>query len=207
MRSLGLVVIGLSSLGVAGYAFATYLGRPVGAGVHPQMRAVYENQRLGIYSHIFASAVALLLGPWQFLPAFRVKYPRWHRTMGCVYLLIGVGIGGVSALYMSAFAYGGWVSTSGFSLLALLWMFTGVRAFQFARARQFSRHREWMIRNFALTFAAVTLRIGLGIGFALQLPFELFYPALAWLAWVPNLLLMDWWIRQSRLSAGKTSTA
>jgi hypothetical protein len=45
-----------------------------------------------------------------------------------------------------------------------------------------------MIINFALTFAAVTLRIGLGIGFGSGIPFEIFYPYLAWICWVPNLL-------------------
>jgi hypothetical protein len=40
-----------------------------------------------------------------------------------------------------------------------------------------------------LTFAAVTLRIGLGIGFGSGIPFEVFYPYLAWISWVPNLLV------------------
>ena len=50
-------------------------------------------------------------------------------------------------------------------------------------------HQYWMFINFALTFAAVTLRTGLGIGFASGTPFEVFYPYLAWLCWVPNLLV------------------
>jgi hypothetical protein len=35
----------------------------------------------------------------------------------------------------------------------------------------------------------VTLRIGLGIGFGSGIPFEIFYPYLAWICWVPNLLV------------------
>ena len=46
-----------------------------------------------------------------------------------------------------------------------------------------------MFINFALTFAAVTLRIGLGIGFATGIPFEVFYPLLAWICWIPNLIV------------------
>lgn len=48
-----------------------------------------------------------------------------------------------------------------------------------------------MVRKFALALAAVTLRIGLGIGFASGLVFEAFYPPLAWLSWVPNLPLAE----------------
>lgn len=46
-----------------------------------------------------------------------------------------------------------------------------------------------MFLNFALTFTAVTLRTGLGLGFASGTPFGVFYPSLAWLCWVPNLFV------------------
>jgi hypothetical protein len=198
IRWLGFAVLCMASLGVAGYALVTYLGRPLGAGVHPAMKVVFETQRFGIYLHVFASSTALLLGPWQFLTVFRTNYPQWHRQMGRLYLVIGVGIGGLSGLYMSAFAFGGLISTAGFGLLAVAWLYTGVRAFLAARERRFTLHRQWMIRNFALTLGAVTLRIGLGLGFSLRLPFEVFYPALAWLAWVPNLMLAEWMIWRTR---------
>ena len=47
-----------------------------------------------------------------------------------------------------------------------------------------------MLLNVALIFAAVTLRLYLGLFFASGVPFELFYPWVSWLFWVPNLLLM-----------------
>lgn len=196
MRFAGLAFIIVGSLGVVGYAFATYLGRPLGAGVHPEMKAAYETHRVGIYLHVFASSLALLLGPWQFVRSFRTTYPRCHRRLGRIYLAIGVGIGGGSGLYMSAFAFGGAVSTIGFGLLAVVWLYTGARAFLAARDRKFDAHRRWMVRNFGLALAAVTLRIGLGIGFGLGLPFEIFYPALAWLSWVPNLIAAECILRQ-----------
>ena len=50
-----------------------------------------------------------------------------------------------------------------------------------------------MIRNFALTFAAVTLRAYLGLSQAVfGLSFEAFYPVVAWLCWVPNLIVAEW---------------
>ena len=55
-------------------------------------------------------------------------------------------------------------------------------------------HQRWMIRSFSLCFAAVTLRIYLGAFFALGVPFEQFYTALAWLCWVPNLVVVDWFL-------------
>ena len=48
-----------------------------------------------------------------------------------------------------------------------------------------------MVRGFALSFAAVTLRILLPGAMAAGVPFELAHPAIAWLCWVPNLLLAE----------------
>jgi uncharacterized membrane protein len=192
---LGFVLLCVGSIGVAVYAWVTYGGRPLGVGVHPDMKAVFESHPLGIYAHIFASSLALLLGPWQFIPSVRLNRPRLHRATGWVYLVVGVGVGGLSGLYMSAFAFGGAISTVGFGLLAIAWLYTGLRALRAARAHQFAEHRRWMVRNFGLALAAVSLRIGLGVGFALGLPFEVFYPALAWLSWVPNLLVAEYCLR------------
>ena len=49
-----------------------------------------------------------------------------------------------------------------------------------------------MIRNFALSLAAVTLRLYLPASAVAGVPFEDFYPAVAWLCWVPNLILAEW---------------
>ncbi len=173
LRISAIVVITLASLGIGAYALVAYSTRPLGTLVHPQMQAIFETHRLGIFTHIFASSVAILLGPFQFMAAVRSRWPSFHRWSGRMYLL-GVLIGGLAAIYMSAFAFGGLVSTLGFSSLGLIWLFTRFRAYATARARDFAAHRAWMIRNFALTLAAVTIRIGLGIGFATGLPFEIF---------------------------------
>jgi uncharacterized membrane protein len=202
MRRTGSLLMFLAAVGVAGYAIVTYAGRPIGVGVHPEMRRQYEIHRIAILSHIFASSVALLVGPLQFLPTLRIRRPKLHRFLGRVYLLIGVGLGGSAGLYMSFFAYGGWVSTGGFALLALAWMFTGVQAYRSARAGDFAQHRRWMVRNFSLTFGAVTLRIGLGIGFGLRLPFDVFYPVLAWVSWIPNIAFSEWYLRRSSRTSG-----
>ena len=46
-----------------------------------------------------------------------------------------------------------------------------------------------MPRSFALTFAAVMLRLMLGVAGALHLDFRASYQAVAWLSWLPNLIL------------------
>ena len=57
-------------------------------------------------------------------------------------------------------------------------------------------HRKWMIRSFALTFAAVTLRIYLAILPMLPVAFIGAYRAISFLCWVPNALVAELWLRQ-----------
>jgi hypothetical protein len=90
---------------------------------------------------------------------------------------------------MAQFSFGGTISHLGFGLLAVMWIFTGYKAYSSIIHKMIVSHYHWMIVNFALTFAAVTLRIGLGIGFGSGIPFETFYPYLTWICWVPNLLV------------------
>jgi uncharacterized membrane protein len=191
MRLAGYIALVVLSLGVAGYAVITYTVLPLGAGVHPDMRAVFKSHPLGIYGHVFGAAFALVLGPLQFASSLRSRLPRVHRWFGRLYLGVGVLVGGLAGLFMAFHAFGGLPSRLGFGLLAAGWLATGLLAYRAIRSRDVAAHRRWMVRNFSLTFAAVTLRLYLPAAMVSGMPFELAYPAIAWLCWVPNLVLAE----------------
>jgi len=180
------------SMSIAGYAFFTYAVLPLGSVVHPEMKIAFEKNVVAFYCHVFASAIALLLGPFQFSSRLRTKYLKLHRLAGRIYLSVGVLLGGLAGLYVAQFAFGGIVSIVGFSVLAITWLVTGAIALYSIGKKDVVAHRKWMIRNFSLTFAAVTLRIYLGLSVAIGIEFEEFYPLVAWLCWVPNILIADW---------------
>ena len=92
---------------------------------------------------------------------------------------------------MSQFAFGGPVARLGFASLAVLWLYTGLRAYLAVRGGAIEAHRKWMVRNFSLTFAAVTLRIYLPVSMATGIEFTIAYPVIAWLCWVPNLVFAE----------------
>jgi uncharacterized membrane protein len=206
MRLAGYITLVVLSLGVAGYAAGVYGLLPVGTMLHPEMRATFEAQRTGIYTHIFASMIALALGPLQFSSRVRAARPALHRWLGRLYLGIGVCVGGLAGLFMAFFAFGGPVSRIGFACLALAWLYSGFRAYRAIRARDVASHRRWMVRNFALTFAAVTLRLWLPASVVAGVPFELAYPVIAWLCWVPNLLVAERLFNQSRVTPAAAHT-
>lgn len=64
-----------------------------------------------------------------------------------------------------------------------------------------------MLRSYALSAAGITLRIYIGISSAAHLSFNETYPFIAWLCWVPTLLIAEWIVRRTRrhgLSHGST---
>lgn len=179
------------SVGVSAYAVVAYSLFPLGALLHPDMRATYALYPAAIYAHIFGSAAALIIGPFQFWTRLRNQRPQLHRWLGRFYLLIGVGIGGSAGLFMAFHAFGGLPARLGFGVLAVLWLYTGYRAWRAIRARDIAAHRRWMVRNFALTFAAVMLRLYLPTAMIAGFVFESAYIAVSWLCWVPNLIAAE----------------
>ena len=144
--------------------------------------------------HAGVSATALSLGALQFFPRIRARWPAWHRRAGTVYVICCL-IGGVAALLLALGTSAGPIGTAGFGLLGLAWLGTTAQAWRYARARDFVRHRRWMVRSYALTFAAVTLRIYLPIVFIAHWDADIGYRAISWLCWVPNLVVAELWLR------------
>ena len=144
--------------------------------------------------HAGVSATALLLGALQFFPRIRTRWPAWHRRAGTVYVICCM-IGGVAALLLALGTSAGPIGSAGFGLLGLLWLGTTAQAWRYARARDFVRHRRWMTRSYALTFAAVTLRLYLPVVFIAHLNPDVGYRAISFLCWVPNLIVAELWLR------------
>lgn len=196
MKRLGWWTIALLSLCVCLYAVYVYGVLPFGALVHPDMREAFQARALPLKLHIFGAAFALALGSLQVAPAIRARFPRFHRWAGRLYLGVGVGVGGTSGLYVAFHAFGGAVAQSGFALLAIAWLLTGAKAYAAIRAGQVEAHRRWMVRNWALTLAAVTLRIYLPSAMIAGIDYAAAYAAIAWLCWVPNLVAAEAYLRR-----------
>jgi uncharacterized membrane protein len=208
MRLFKSICLYVLALGVAGYAIVAYAFLPLGAVVHPDMKVNFLTHQAGIYTHVFGASVALILGPFQFSARLRQRHRQLHRWMGRLYLGGGVLPGGAAGLYMASFAYGGALAKLGFATLAVLWLYTGAMALRAILGGAVEDHRAWMVRNFALTFAAVTLRIYLPSSMAAGIPFPLAYACIAWLCWVPNLLVAELAFNQaSRRPAGSALTS
>jgi len=86
------------------------------------------------------------------------------------------------------------VAAAGFGLLGAGWLVATAMAVASIVRGRYASHRRWMIRSFALTFSAVTLRLQLAVVGIAALPFSPSYIAISFLCWVPNLIAAEIWI-------------
>lgn len=178
----------VSCIGVAGYSLQFFVSTPHDDHFDPHISM--------LRFHIAGGMGAMLFGPWQFSTRLRQRFPDAHRWLGRSYL-VAVVIGAVAGFAMARVSREGIATHLGFGLLSLAWLFTAVQAYRSILHGRVSSHRRWMIRNFALSLAAVTLRNYLPLLlFGLHWSFRASYITVAWACWVPNLIVAEWFVRR-----------
>lgn len=188
------LVILMAGLGTLLALFSLHYLRPGMPDGFVQQLQVYRDHAPWMRLHVVGGAAALLVGPWQLLLTPGRGHNWSHRAMGLLYVT-GVLAGGVGGLYMARLAFGGSGVVLSFTILGVLWIgTTAVALYAIATGRR-AMHRHWMLRSLALTCAAITLRLWLVLLEPL-LGFETAYRAAAWLCWVPNLIVVEWWMRR-----------
>jgi len=163
----------------------------------PELAPSFRARPLTVMAHTVFGPIALTLGLVNLLPAMRQR-SRWpvHRWLGRIYLVSSIVLAG-AGLSLSFHAAGGPGPRAAFGLLALATMGTSIMGYRSIRASNIRQHREWMLRSYALIFAAVTLRTWMPIlATAYHGQFVPAYRWAAWLCWVPNALFIEWMIRR-----------
>jgi uncharacterized membrane protein len=147
-----------------------------------------------LFVHAGLASTALITGPWQFLPRLRARVPRLHRWLGRIYIFCCI-VGGTGGLLLAGGTTAGPIARAGFGLLAVVWLLINLQGLRLAMIGRYAEHRQWMIRSFALTFGAVLLRVYIPISQVMGIEFMTAYRAISWLAWVPNLILAELYLR------------
>ena len=199
-RKIGFITMSAFSILIGLYPFIYYV-------IFQQEYVLYSGKpdfvknsiawQIGFYLHIIFGGVALLTGWAQFIPEIRAKKQQLHRQSGKIYV-VSVFVSSIAAIGIGIFATGGIISASGFISLGFVWFCSTLKAYTSIRAGDVAGHRMWMIYSYSACFAAVTLRIWMPV---LELLFEEFitvYRIVAWLSWVPNIIVARLIIKKIR---------
>lgn len=149
--------------------------------------------------HILPGALFLVLASLQFVQRIRERHLQVHRWMGRILLVDGL-IVGVTALVMSfKMNIGGPNETAATTLFAIVFLICLTKAYWHIRHKEVARHREWMIRAYAVALGVATTRPIVGMFFAFRrlTPHEFFGIAF-WLGFTITLLLAEAWIDYTR---------
>jgi uncharacterized membrane protein len=144
------------------------------------------------YLHVSGCIFCLVIGPFQFVAYLRRKYVHWHRNLGKIYIASILFVGAPSGFYMALFANGGFWAQLGFGTLSFLWVISTYLAYFFIKEGKVNAHKIWMVRSYALTFSAVTLRTWIPI--LTQYYYIDHTTAViitAWINWIPNVILAE----------------
>ena len=157
---------------------------------------------IAFYGHIVLGGLALLIGWLQFSNKLRIKKMELHRIFGKTYV-ISVFISGFCSLFIALDATGGIISILGFFTLGLIWLTTTILGFKSIKKGDIKSHEKFMIFSYAACFAAVTLRIWLPLLTIVMGEFNSAYRIVAWLCWVPNIIVAFLIVRNKRTHTKK----
>ena len=152
--------------------------------------------------HVVPGGIFLTFALFQFSTSVRSRYPQFHRWSGRVLVLVAF-VAGLSAFYFGLLMpYGGPSEAIATALFGGLFLAAISRAFIAIRRHQVARHREWMIRAFAIAIGISTVRV-VGAVFDVTLtpagirPPEIFVLSI-WVGWAITLGAAEVWVRYTR---------
>lgn len=156
------------------------------------------------YTHVYTSIFVLLAGFTQFSKNILKNYKKIHRAIGYLYVVAILLFAAPTGLIMGIHANGGLAAQFFFIMLSVLWWWFTFKALQTARNKDFKSHRQFMIRSFALTLSAITLRLWKVILVKLFHPNPMdVYIIISGLGWIPNLLFAEYLIARKSISINK----
>ncbi|MFT3769339.1 MAG: DUF2306 domain-containing protein [Minicystis sp.] len=195
-----LVLAGLVALCVvpfvAGVVRLTELGR--GAEITPANARFFASP-VPVVLHIVCVSLFSVLGAFQFVLAFRRRFPRWHRRVGQLLVVWGLGAA-LTGLWMSHFYP--WPEGDGTLVYAERLLFGSamvgcmILGYTAVRRKDFAAHGAWLTRGYALGMGAGTQVLTHLLWFLLVgKPGEFQRALLMGAAWVINLAVAEWSIR------------
>ena len=148
--------------------------------------------QIAFFTHVYTSIFVLFSGILQFIPQVRTRFPKLHKFSGYIYITTLLLLAAPSGLVMAFYANGGIYSQISFILLGSLWIIFTLTSFIYIKKGNWVQHHKFMIRSYALTLSAISLRLlKLAIVSIYELPPMDTYKIVAWLGWIINLLIAE----------------
>ncbi|MEP2669321.1 MAG: DUF2306 domain-containing protein [Cyclobacteriaceae bacterium] len=154
--------------------------------------------RWWIIVHFGFAAFTLFIGPLQFVPQIRSKFPKVHRWAGRFYI-VGSIVSAITVYVLLATTYTLPGAILSLGLLAAIWLFTTVAAFRFIKRGKIVLHKEFMLRSYVCGLAFVFIRLLPEINdvtgvFNFIEDDVMRRTVYEWICWVYPLMMIEFWL-------------
>lgn len=157
--------------------------------------------------HMVLGIIFVLIAPLQFVPRVRKAFPRLHRAIGRICLLMSIVLIATGWLFAFKYTYTGLPEQVPTVTYTLIYVWLIYMALKNIRAGNVMKHREWMARAFAMMMGISGTRVWFYVFLkATEIPSNQFFSSIFWLGLGVNLLIAEIWInltRQAPLPARK----
>ena len=165
-----------------------------------QQEIQLKHYQIAFFTHVYTSIIVHFAGITQFSSYLRRKFTATHRYLGFIYVAGVLFFASPSGLIMGYYAKGGIIAQVSFSILAILWFYFTLLALFAAKKKDWKIHQKHMLRSYALTLSAITLRIFKWIiSNTLELPPMDTYQIVSIAGWVVNLATVEIYIKYKKL--------
>jgi uncharacterized membrane protein len=211
-RFLWVAVIFLAFIGIAMAARRSIVLLKPGAlsarnNPAAELDRAFDDRRTLTLLHILPAILFMMLGPLQFVRGLRTKYPRLHRWSGRIFLTTSLVVGVTGLALAFGKTIGGVDEKAAITLFGSFFLIALAKGLWHAMRREFTQHREWMIRGYAIGLAVATIRPIMAMFFAAALlrghrpaPHEFFGTAF-WIGFTLQMMAAEFWINYTRPGA------
>ncbi|MFD2444844.1 DUF2306 domain-containing protein [Bacillus sp. CGMCC 1.16607] len=138
--------------------------------------------------HVISSCIALVSGAFN-LSKWSFKKKKNHKINGWIYS-VSVIISALSSIYLIYYATGGIMTSFSFSVSTTIWLYSLFISIVEIKNSNLIKHKEWMIRCYALTLSNITLHLVVNIlSKLLNIDYIHAWTFSSWLSWTLNLLI------------------
>lgn len=159
----------------------------------------YFSRVVWIWPHVLGGVIAMTIGPFQFIPKLRIKYLRFHRISGYIFL-ISILVSALTLIPLITTSSSNLVIDVGLGIGGIVWLGAVIFAYVAIKNRKIEQHKEWMIRCYMITLAFVVFRVAIDVLSYFQVTNEPDIVALSsWMSWTLPICITEAMIQGKKI--------
>ena len=119
----------------------------------------YDKYPVVISLHVALGGMYVCFATVQLFAVIRKNAPKFHRVLGTTTVSLGLITSAMAVAVTILFPFSGPAMIFFVTPFACYFAYALTRGYLFARKQEYGRHREWMIRAFAIATAIATQRL------------------------------------------------